>query len=330
MTDSPRSAADPATAALPAGVRRRALWPWLLVAIVLVLVGGGAAVLQSLGPPPPRPVARVAGADSEAIAALAARVARLEQAKPAPAPPPDLTAPDLAPIQQRLAALEARPVGGDAAAQALSDRLAALETRTGEADARAQALAGRLDALRGDLAGQLNDLQTRLAQAQGLSAQLASLSDRAERLAMVQAARAALDAGQKLGDLPGAPPALQRFAHAAPPTEAALRLEFPTLADAAEDAARPDGGTGSTLGRMWRRVQEQITLRQGSRVIVGNPAAGAIALAGASLAAGDLAGAVAAVAELSGPAAVPLADWLDRARALLAARAALLDMAAHA
>ena len=330
MTDSPRSAADPATAALPAGVRRRALWPWLLVAIVLVLVGGGAAVLQSLGPPPPRPVARVAGADSEAIAALAARVARLEQAKPAPAPPPDLAPPDLAPIQQRLAALEARPVGGDAAAQALSDRLAALETRTGEADGRAQALAGRLDALRGDLAGQLNDLQTRLAQAQGLSAQLASLSDRAERLAMVQAARAALDAGQKLGDLPGAPPALQRFAHAAPPTEAALRLEFPTLADAAEDAARPDGGTGSTLGRMWRRVQEQITLRQGSRVIVGNPAAGAIALAGASLAAGDLAGAVAAVAELSGPAAVPLADWLDRARALLAARAALLDMAAHA
>ena len=330
MTDSPRSAADPATAALPAGVRRRALWPWLLVAIVLVLVGGGAAVLQSLGPPPPRPVARVAGADSEAIAALAARVARLEQAKPAPVAASDLTAPDLAPIEKRLAALEARPVGGDAAAQALSDRLAALETRTGEADARAQALAGRLDALRGDLAGQLNDLQTRLAQAQGLSAQLASLSDRAERLAMVQAARAALDAGQKLGDLPGAPPALQRFAHAAPPTEAALRLEFPTLADAAEDAARPDGGTGSTLGRMWRRVQEQITLRQGSRVIVGNPAAGAIALAGASLAAGDLAGAVAAVAELSGPAAVPLADWLDRARALLAARAALLDMAAHA
>ena len=335
MTDSPRSAADPATAALPAGVRRRALWPWLLVAIVLVLVGGGAAVLQSLGPPPPRPVARVAGADAEAIAALAARVARLEQAKPAPVaasdlPAPDLAPPDLAPIQQRLAALEARPVGGDAAAQALSDRLAALETRTGEADARAQALAGRLDALRGDLAGQLNDLQTRLAQAQGLSAQLASLSDRAERLAMVQAARAALDAGQKLGDLPGAPPALQRFAHAAPPTEAALRLEFPALADAAEDAARPDGGTGSTLGRMWRRVQEQITLRQGSRVIVGNPAAGAIALAGASLAAGDLAGAVAAVAELSGPAAVPLADWLDRARALLAARAALLDMAAHA
>ena len=334
MTE-PRQAVSESTAAPAAvDVRRRALWPWVLVAVVLLLVGGGAAVLQSLGPPPPRPVTRPAtgsagapGAEAEAVAALTARVTRLEQAAAATAPAAPV---DLAPIQRRLAALEARPVGGDAAAQALSDRLSAVEANTAEADARARALADKLDTLRDGLAAQINDLQSRLAQAQGISEQLASLSQRAQRLAMVQAARAALDGGQPLGDLQGAPPALQRFAQSAPPTEAALRLAFPRLADQAEAAARPDSGSGSALGRMWQRMQEQITLRQGSRVIVGNQAAGVIALARASLAAGDLAGAVAAVSELSGPAAAPLAGWLDQARALLAARAALADMAAHA
>jgi hypothetical protein len=45
--------------------------------------------------------------------------------------------------------------------------------------------------------------------------------------------------------------------------------------------------------------------------------------------AGDLAGAVASVGSLSGPAAQALAAWLDQARGLLAARAALADLAAQ-
>jgi hypothetical protein len=49
-----------------------------------------------------------------------------------------------------------------------------------------------------------------------------------------------------------------------------------------------------------------------------------------ALDAGDLRGAVAAVEKLQGPAAQAMSGWLEQAKALLAARAALAEMAAHA
>jgi hypothetical protein len=62
---------------------------------------------------------------------------------------------------------------------------------------------------------------------------------------------------------------------------------------------------------------------------VGDPAAGILAEADAKLQAGDLAGTVASIGKLRGPAADAMKNWADQASALLAARAALADLAAH-
>ena len=64
-------------------------------------------------------------------------------------------------------------------------------------------------------------------------------------------------------------------------------------------------------------------------MLVGDPAAGVLERARTALDAGDLAGAVAAVDSLNGAAAQAMAGWLAQARALLDARAALAEWAAH-
>ena len=148
------------------------------------------------------------------------------------------------------------------------------------------------------------------------------------RIAAVQAAGLALAAGQKLGDLPGVPPALARFADTPPPTEAALRLAFPAAAREALAAAHPATENKPLLTRLWARAQDLVTVRQGDTVLVGDPAAGVLEHARTALDAGDLAAAVTGVATLQGAAAQAMAPWLAQARALLAARAALAAWAA--
>ncbi len=218
---------------------------------------------------------------------------RLTQLEQAPAPAPAAPPPDLRPIEQRLAALEHRPQpapGPDVAP-----------------------LAARVDAL-----------DAKLSQRE---AQAGQSIDRAARLAPLQVAATALEAGQPLGEIPGAPPALSRFAVARPPTEPALRLAFPEAARAAAEASRP-GMAGENLAeRIWTRMTRLVTVRAGDRVIVGAPAAVVLADAQRKLDAGDLGGAVAALAALDPPAAAAMADWRAQAQSLLDARAALTAMA---
>lgn len=130
-----------------------------------------------------------------------------------------------------------------------------------------------------------------------------------------------------MGDIPGAPPALTRYAAAKPPTEAELRLAFPAVERAALAASRPDIQGKPFLDRAWARAQTLVTVRQGDDVVVGDAASGILARAHTALEAGDLAGAVAILSDLKGVAAQPVASWLDDAKGLLAARAALADMA---
>jgi hypothetical protein len=146
----------------------------------------------------------------------------------------------------------------------------------------------------------------------------------------VQAAAAALEAGAPLGPLPGAPPALARYATERPPTLAALKLAFPAAMRAAEEASIPSPAQADIWNRMWDRVQGLVVVRQGDSVVVGNPAAGVLARAERLLDAGDLAGAVQAVETLGGSAAAAMASWLGQARDLLAAREAMTALAAHA
>ena len=266
------------------------------------------------------------------LAPLAARVAALEQHSPQAAAAPDLgpltariaaleqrRAPDLAPLETRIAALEARqPADTQMAARldAVAARVAALDS--GQRTAQSEA-SRRMDAD-----------EARMAAIERSGAQVAALVDKANRLARIQAEQLALDQGQALGEIPGVPPALARFATAKPPTEASLRLAFPGAARAALAAARPSTEGKPMLARLWAQAQNLVTIREGDHVLVGDPAAGVLDRARAALDAGDLVGAVATVGSLTGPAADAMAGWMMQARALLDARAALADWAAHA
>jgi hypothetical protein len=351
----PETPDEPAPQPPPHQAARHDLLPWLSGAGFLVLAA--ALVWVWLHPVSQPPATAQSDAQAQQLAALETRMSRLEQRpvpqmpdlgpltarvgaleqRPAATPAPSGQAPDLAPLTARVAALEQRQ----------GPNLAPLEARIAALDAKQPTdsqLAGRIDALsaraesletaqravQSDLARRLDADEARLATIEHSASQISALADRAGRVARVQAAQLALDAGQKLGDIPGAPPALARFGNTAPPTEAGLRLAFPQAARDALAAARPTTDGRPLLGRLWAEAQDLVTVRQGDRVLVGDPAAGVLDRARAALDAGDLAGAVAAVAALTGAPAQAMASWLAEARALLEARAALAEWAAHA
>jgi hypothetical protein len=252
--------------------------------------------------PSSAPGADIAGLRSE-VQALQRRLAALPPDRAAPTSPPV----DLGPLEARVAALERRPLPDTAS---LGDKLnqvaAAAEASEGATEKRVAAL------------------EQRLARTEQQAGRLAGVAAQAQRL---EQAQTALQNGQPLGDMPGAPPELARFAEARPPTEAALRLAFPGAAEAALRATRPAPENRSLGARIWLRMRSLVTVKQGDKVLVGIPAAEVIAKAEARLEAGDLAGAVAALDALDPAAAAALAGWRSQAEALLAARAALARMA---
>jgi len=184
------------------------------------------------------------------------------------------------------------------------------------------------------LAAQVNAVQTQAASDHGtlsvLQANAADLGTLTKRMTLLNAlgtARLALDAGQPLGQIPGAPPALAQFATLAPPTEAQLREGFAGAARAAEEASLSGDGKGGFWARLRLRLEGMITISNGSQVVFGPPAAAALNTAQAALANGDLAGAVAALQDLPPGAKQAMGGWLAQAQALLAARTALVAMA---
>jgi hypothetical protein len=329
----PETPEEPAPPPPPQPAAKRHILPWLSGAGFLILAAGLVWVwLHPLNEPPAAtPVVALA----QPLAALEARLARLEQ-RPAAAMPTG-QAPDLGPLTARVAALEQRQVPN---LGPLESRIAAVEARPpadSQMAGRIDALSARADALetalrtaQSDLTRRLDADDARIATAERNASQISALADRVGRAARGQAAELALNAGQKLGDIPGAPPALARFAAAPPPTEAALKLAFPPAAREALAAARPPTEGKPLLARLWAETQDLVTVRQGDRVLVGDPAAGVLERGRTALDAGDLAGAVAAVGALTGAPAQAMAGWLADARALLEARAALIEWAAHA
>ncbi len=255
--------------------------------------------------------AKAAASGTAALAVLGDRLGKLEQATGQTA--------------QQAEADQKAQQGDTAALSALNDRLAKLEQATGQvqsqdaADQKAQA--ADLQTLTA-----LNDRVAKLEQGAGVATGAAKDATRAIQL---EAAAAALQAGQPLGALPGAPPALARFATTAPPTEAALRADFPRVADVARAQSQPDNASRSFLNRALARLQQSVVVRQGDHVVVGDPAAGVLARAQASVSAGDLKGAADTLGALTGPAAKAVQEWVGQARALLDARAALAAMSAH-
>jgi hypothetical protein len=335
------------------------------------------------------------------LAALQRRLDALERQAQDQPPPAATPPPDLAPLEQRLArleaavrSLEARPaaeptalvglrqaveqlsgraeralerqealtarlqaVEAEAArrdeqlARILSERLAAAERTAIErgtaaervaAEAR-QAAEQRAAALERSLAERLaaaeQAIATRLAaQAEAQAQRLAAIEGRAARLAALDALRARLDAGQPLGPalraLGSEPPPdpLARFADAAPPTEAALRLSFERHARAAREAseARPPGGEVGVLDSALARLSGLVTVRRGETVVWGDAAAAELERSRRALEAGDLEAALAPLGRLPPAAQEAMRPWAEQARALVEARAALRRLAAPA
>lgn len=217
--------------------------------------------------------------------------------------------PDIAPLTQRLTALDQRPTFDPA-------KMADLASKLQQSQDAETKLGARLD--------------TAEKQASAQTEQLKALTQKAQITARLQGMGAALAAGQKLGDIPGAPPALARFANEAPPTEASLRESFERYADAAQKASQPAITANQDFGaRLWTRAQKAVTVRQGDRVLVGDPIAGVIAHAHDKLENGDLAGSVEALKGLAGPAATAMQPWTEKAQSLVAARLAIASLAAN-
>jgi hypothetical protein len=275
---------------------------------------------------------------AQQVQALTERVDRLEKAPP-PAPAPAQAAPadlgdlpkQVADLSARVDALANRPAAPAAGGPAPDNGAAqqAVADLSQKVDQALSAQSARLDQLQGAQKDAASSLSSRVEALEKGAGKVAGTADRAALLTRVQAAEVALLAGQKLGPIPGAPPALQRFANVAPPTDAQLREEFPDVAEHARGVSQPDLAKKSFLQRSWARLQQSVTVRQGDDVLVGDPAAGVLADAQAKVQSDDLQGAVNDLQKLHGAAAAAVAPWVDKASALLAARAALATMAAH-
>ncbi|WP_372622008.1 mitofilin family membrane protein [Falsiroseomonas sp.] len=252
--------------------------------------------------------------------------------------------------QQRLAATE-QAIGGFAGRvaaneAALASRAQTFEQQAGRIGQLEQQLAGRIGNVEQQLAGRIRELEgqltqrgqaleqqaQRLATLEAAAQRLSALEGRSARMAALDAARLRLDAGQPLGPalrpLQDPPPALSRFAEAAPPTESQLRLSFDEAARAALAASEPAREGAGVLDSAVSRLSGLVTVRRGEEVLWGDAAAAEIERARRAVEAGDLQGALRFLSRLSPPAKQAMGDWIAQAEALVAARDALRQMAA--
>ncbi len=304
------------SAAAPSVPRSTSLMP-LLVLLDLVILALAATYVWRF--PPNATEARLAAVERRlaagspaapamdaALAArvddLATRLAALEQARAATAA-----------LAARLAEDEAKL---DAVAKAEAARAEAAPATPATSTLDAEAVSARLQ---GDEA-KLDALKESAA---AMAREIANVAGRAAAHARFEAAEAALAAGRPLGDLPGAPPALARFATMAPPTLAGLRAAFPLAA--AARAAAPSPALGS---RLMDWIGAVVTVRRGDQVLLGDTLAARLAAAQSALDGDDLAAALALLAPIEGAPGAALAAWKQEAGQLLAARRALADLMA--
>ena len=225
-------------------------------------------------------------------------------------------------LNGRLDALDKRVGGAEALAKSGADAASGVAASVdAKVDAKVGSAAGALDAKFAQSTAQLSSQ---------VDAKVGSLTETARRLASIQVVGAALEAGQKLGPIPGAPPALARFADQAPPTEFALRQSFATAAAAAlRTSELVVANDKPFLDRLWTRAQQSVSVREGDRVLVGDPVAATLARARKAVEGNDLAAALSVLQGLSGLPKDAMADWMSQAQALLDARAAVAQLAAH-
>lgn len=266
-------------------------------------------------------------------------------------------------IESRIAALEARPSGGNGLSAEDSARISELDRRS---SASSEDAAKRLEAVEAALARRpdAGDLAALMAENRRLAADLARVQEQlsgleargargiAHEALLLAAGQLALAAAQ--GNSVAAEAAtLRRLAEEDPrlasalqdlpadvnrrvPTTDALITRFRDVALAAVRASRrdrPSSGDSSVIGAWWDgvlgRLSEAVTIRRIGDADGAGPDA-RIAKAEQRLAARDLSGAVAALDGLAQPAAGVVADWLADARTRLALDRAVSEVSAAA
>jgi hypothetical protein len=185
-----------------------------------------------------------------------------------------------------------------AAVEELSTRVAAAENRVAAAgDRREQAAA---------LALLTSQIDRAIAQSQSYEEPLRSLAGLGAEDEVVRQAAAELAMGAATGL----------------PSLAQIRQSFdPVAREIVQRARAPEGD--SLIDQAAGNLLRLVTVRPVGADVEGDGPAARVARAEAHLAAGDLAAAVAELEALEGPAAEAAADWLAKAKARLAASAAL-------
>ena len=245
-------------------------------------------------------------------------------------------------LRQALAALDTsaqqRVTGVE---QSVGQKLATTEQTLGQRlTTTEQSLGQRLAAAEQTLGQKLTATEQAIGQRIGALEQeqkrLGVLEQRTERLATIDRIRSTLAAGQPLGDvlkpIAQPPQALARFAAVAPPTTSGLRLSFEQAvaqARAASDpAVRSDGSKGGVTESAGSRLGGLVTVRRGDQVLWGDTVESEIERARRALAAGDIELSLTFIDKLPPAPKQAMQGWVEQARALIAANAALRQLAA--
>ncbi|WP_029009479.1 mitofilin family membrane protein [Azospirillum halopraeferens] len=310
----------------------------------------------------PAPAAGVAPGE---VQALADRLAELEQ-RPAPAAGNGTAAGGADPaaldaLAERVAALENRPAEPAAAAEpapdprvgqladavtGLRDSVGTLEGRLSAVDANARA-AEQLDQRLAGLRQEVEQLAGLRQEVEQLAGRVQAGNDReAAMQALVLAAgqlRSALAAGQPFRQeldavrslgirddaVAGALDAVAPYADRGIPTRPQLAERFEPLGSS---IVRADirGEGGDWLDQVRGTVSTLVTVRRQGGGVVGDSAEAVVARAEAAVREGSLTDAVRELETLRGPAAEVAADWVQAARARLAADTAMNTLSGRA
>ena len=337
-----------AQSARPAGGSRQSVW-WLAALLLLVIAGVGSSPFWARDVTPLLPWGSQSAAPAEDYAALAARVAAIEN-RPAP-PPPDIaainsTASALARRVDQLEAArgadrqtDAAVAGIKAGLQQLEERLSAFEARsatranseTAEFEKLRQQLA-QFASISSDLADRLPAIERRVGAAGSAvrtdSALLAALLQMREAVETARPFATEYDAFIALAhdqpDLIAAAQPLAGLAQAGVAGNAVLSERLGQLSGRIVPAVAPSVDSDlRTQALAW--LHSLVTIRridaawQTGQEPAMNVAEGALVR-------GDLPGAVSALQTLSGPKSAAIQSWLQTAQQRLGAEATLAHL----
>ena len=337
-----------AQSARPAGGSRQSVW-WLAALLLLVIAGVGSSPFWARDVTPLLPWGSQSAAPAEDYAALAARVAAIEN-RPAP-PPPDIaainsTASALARRVDQLEAArgadrqtDAAVAGIKAGLQQLEERLSAFEARsatranseTAEFEKLRQQLA-QFASISSELADRLPAIERRVGAAGSAvrtdSALLAALLQMREAVETARPFATEYDAFIALAhdqpDLIGAAQPLAELAQAGVAGNAVLSERLGQLSGRIVPAVAPSVDSDlRTQALAW--LHSLVTIR---RIDAASQTGQepAMNVAEGALVRGDLPGAVSALQTLSGPKSAAIQSWLQTAQQRLGAEATLAHL----